>query len=213
MDLRRIRLYDPGLETIVHYDRYGVFSDPGTPQYRYYIKDREGLSRAVGEGIYPNVTGLLKDPAFQKMRRQKQLEGSDWDYVNSDNVQASFFKWASTRDQPAGVKQFYVAMMLEKAGLTVQAAKAFYAAVVHFPKAYGSTAWKTPWYVGPAALDSISYLTRKHPELGMQLKGGRVRIRNRFDDDALNDRFEVDRGRIGGLDGRDGAKRWSSSPR
>src|SRR5258706_13343271 len=150
-------LNDPGQQTIVDYDQFGSFSNLGTAQYRYYIKDREGLSRAVGEGIYPNVTGLLKDPSYQKMHYQKQLEGSDWDFVNSDNLQANFFKWGSTHEQSAGLKQFYSAMMLEKAGLYTQAVKAYYATVVHYPKALGNTSWKTPWYVGPTSLDAIAY--------------------------------------------------------
>ncbi len=60
------RLSDPGREAVVHYDHYGRFANIGTPQYQYLINDREGLSKAVGEGIYPNVSGLLKDPGFPK---------------------------------------------------------------------------------------------------------------------------------------------------
>ena len=117
-------LADSGTESIVRYDHYGHFSGVSTPQYQYYIEDREGLSHAVGEGVYPNVTSLLKDPAFQKMQHQNQLEGPVWEYVNSQNLQANFFKWSSNHDQPAGVKQFYVAMALEKAGLLAQAVQA-----------------------------------------------------------------------------------------
>jgi hypothetical protein len=189
-------LHEPGLEAVVDYSRYGEFSGIGTSRFKYYIRDREGLARAVGEGIYPNVTGLLKDPSFQKMQYEKKLQGSEWDFVNSSNLHANFFKWASTHDQPAGLKQFYVAMMLEQAGLLTHAIKAYYAAALHFPKATGSTSWKTPWYVGPAALDRVAFLTRKHPELGMRLEGGRIRIRNRFDDDPHNDSFEIDPGKI-----------------
>src|SRR5437016_5552640 len=105
------QLYDPGQEKIVNYDKYGVFEGTGTAQYRYYIKDRQGLADAVGEGIYPNVTALHNDPHYQKMQSQKLLEGRDWDYLNADNVQAGFFKWASTHDEPNGIKQFYTAMM------------------------------------------------------------------------------------------------------
>jgi len=193
-------LNDDGTESIVNYDKYGDFSGWGTPEYRYYIKDREGLAKAVGEGIYPNVTSLLKDPSYEKMHYEKRLEGSDWDFVNSDNLQANFFKWAATHEQSAGIKEFYSAMMLEKAGLYTQAIKAYYAAVVHYPKAMGNTSWKTPWYVGPTALDSVAYLTRAHPELGMKLEGGRIRIRNRFDDDPHNDVFEIAPGRVLPLD-------------
>src|SRR4029077_1766793 len=180
---------------IVDYEKYGVFTGTGTSQYRYVIRDREGLSRAVGEGIYPNVTGLLKDPAFQKAQYAGRLEGSLWDFVNTDDVQANFYKWASSQEQP-GVKQFYTADMLERAGLLTQAIKAYYACAVHFPKTAGSTFWKTPWYIGPTALDRVDYLTRTHPELGMRLAGGRIRIRNGFDDDLHNDVFEIDPCRI-----------------
>ncbi len=190
------QLFDPGSESVVDYAAYGEFSNVGTSDYRYFIKDRDGLAHAVGEGIYPNVDGLLHDPLFKKMQAEKKLEGSEWDFLNSDNPQANFYKWASTHNQPAGVKQFYIAMMLEKMGLYAQAVKAYEATVIHFPKAFGNTSWKTPWYVGPSALDSVSFLIRKHPELGMGLQGGRIRIRNRFDDDTHNDRFEIDPGRI-----------------
>jgi beta-glucuronidase len=189
-------LNDPGLEAIVDYQKYGDFRNRGTPDYQYVIRDREGLARAVGEGVYPNVTGLLKDPAFQKMQYEKKLEGNVWDFVGTDSPQIGFYKWASNHDEPGGLKQFYAAMQLENAGLYAQAIKAYYAVVVHFPKVYANTSWKTPWYVGPTALDHVAYLIRKHPELGMQLRGGRIRIRNRFDDDPRNDIFEIDPGKI-----------------
>lgn len=190
------KLSDPGLETAVPYDRYGRFAGVGSSRYQYFISDREGLSKAVGEGIYPNVSSLLKDPALKVFQREGKLNGPVWDYVNGDDVQASFFKWASNHEESPGVRQFYVALSFEKAGLLRQAAKAYYATVVHFPKAFGNTSWKTPWYVGPTALDSLSYLLRQHPELGMRLEGGRIRIRNRYDDDPANDTFEIDPGRL-----------------
>ena len=188
-------LFDPGQENVVDYDKYGEFTNVGTAQYRYLIRDREGLAKAVGEGIYPNVTGLLKDPNYQKFKYNGKLEGSLWDFVNTDDLQANFYKWASAQEQP-GVKQFYTADMLERSGLLTQAVKAYYACVVNFPKTAGSTFWKTPWYIGPTSLDRVAYLTRQHPELGMKLVGGRVRIRNGFDDDLHNDIFEIDPGKI-----------------
>jgi hypothetical protein len=195
-------LFDPGTDNIVDYEKYGVYTNLGTAQYRYLIKDREGLSKAVGEGVYPNVLGLLKDPNYQKALYDKSLEGSVWDYVNSDNVQFNFFKWASNHDQPAGLRQFYIAQMLERAGLFAQAVKAYQACVVHFPKTIGNTFWKTPWYVGPTAMDSMAFLTRKYPELAMRLDGGRVRIKNRFDDDPHNDVYEIDPGKVVPTDGK-----------
>jgi hypothetical protein len=188
-------LFDAGKDAVVPYEKYGEFTHLGTPQYRYVIRNREGLAQAVGEGIYPNVTGLLKDPTYQKFLYGGKLEGSLWDFVNTDDAQANFYKWASAQEQP-GVKQFYAAQMLEKSGLLVQAIKAYYACVVHFPKTAGTTFWKTPWYIGPTALDHVAYLTRMHPELGMRLIGGRVRVRNCFDDDIHNDVFEIDPGQL-----------------
>src|SRR5438132_1177302 len=76
-------LADPGRETIVHYEQYGDFVHRGTAQYRYIISDRPGLSRAVGEGIYPNVASLLKDPGYQAFQHQGKLEGGVWDFVNT----------------------------------------------------------------------------------------------------------------------------------
>ncbi len=189
-------LFDSGTETVVDYSKYGSFTNVGAPQYRYLIRDRESLAKAVGEGIYPNVTGVLKDPSYEKAQYAAQLEGSVWDFVNTDNPQLNFFKWCANRDQPAGLRQFYIAQMLERGGLYAQAVKAYQACVIHFPKTIGNTFWKTPWYVGPTSLDAVGFLTRKHPELHMQLEGGRVRIKNRFDDDPHNDVFEVDPGRI-----------------
>src|SRR5258706_146210 len=86
-------LFDPGQEKVVDYEKYGQFTEVGTPKYRYLIRDREGLGRAVGEGIYPNVTALLKDPAYQKAQYAGKLEGSLWDFVNTDDPQINFFKW------------------------------------------------------------------------------------------------------------------------
>jgi hypothetical protein len=188
-------LFDPGREKVVDYEKYGQFTNTGTAQYRYVIRDREGLAKAVGEGIYPNVTGLLKDPNYQKFQYAGKLEGSLWDFVNTDDVQANFYKWASAQEQP-GVKLFYTALTLEKANLLTQAVKAYYACVVHFPKTAGTTFWKTPWYIGPTALDHVAYITRTHPELGMRLIGGRVRVKNCFDDDVHNDVFEIDPGHL-----------------
>ncbi|MEW6076002.1 MAG: tetratricopeptide repeat protein, partial [Candidatus Omnitrophota bacterium] len=50
----KVVLYDSGTEDFVDYARYGTFENIGTKEYRYIIKDQEGLMAAVGEGIYPN---------------------------------------------------------------------------------------------------------------------------------------------------------------
>ena len=51
----KVSLYNPGKEDIVDYDKYGTFSGLGTSDYRYVIKNRKGLARACGEGIYPDT--------------------------------------------------------------------------------------------------------------------------------------------------------------
>ena len=55
----KIVLYDSGKEDFVNYEKYGEFQDVGTKDYKYVIKDQEGLMAAVGEGIYPNTTSIF----------------------------------------------------------------------------------------------------------------------------------------------------------
>src|SRR5258708_13718361 len=199
-------LCDPGQEKNVDYEKYGQFTGVGSPKYRYLIRDREGLLRAVGEGIYPTVTGLLKDPQYQRYQFDGKLEASLWDFVTTDDIQANFYKWASSTEQP-GVKQFYAADMLERAGLLTQAIKGYYTSVVHFPKTAGSTFWTTPWYIGPTALDPAPFLTRQHPKPHLHPDAGLIRVRNGFDDDIHNDIYEIDPGKIVTVSEQDAAHR------
>lgn len=181
-------LADPGKERLVQYERYGVFHDIGTPKYRYEVTDWKGLSTAVGEGIYPNEGGLANDPAYRAAKQAGKLDGSHWDFTFLNDPQLSFFKWAET-DEEAGVKQFYTALTLERAGLWLQAVKAYNAVLVHFPSSIGWTAFDppTPWYVGKVARDKIEAILRFHPELGMRLEGSRVVVEHGFDNDVDND--------------------------
>jgi beta-glucuronidase len=89
--------------------------------------------------------------------------------------------------EPPGVKQFYTAFILERAGLLKQAVKAYYAIIVHFPRAHGWTYWHTPWYIGPVAVSKINYILKHHPELGMKLVDAEIKIENSFDNDICND--------------------------
>ncbi len=186
------QLADPGKERFVAYERYGAFLDVGTPKYRYEVKDWEGLSAAVGEGIYPNQGSLFRDPTYQAVKKAGKLSGSHWDFVFVDDPQLSFFRWAEAEEEP-GVKQFYTALALERAGLWLQAVKAYYAILVHFPTSVGWTAFDppTPWYVGKVARDKIEAILRLHPELGMRLEGATVVVKNGFDNDAENDAVTV----------------------
>ncbi|MBI3315595.1 MAG: hypothetical protein HYZ87_01285 [Candidatus Omnitrophica bacterium] len=190
------KLYDPGLEEdIVDYEKYGSFEGKGTDHYAYRIKDRKGLAAAVGEGVYPN-SSVYKDPVHRLLVTKGRLSGSQWDYVNLEDQQLAFYKWATAHDTPA-VQQFYTALALEKLGETRQALKAYYAILVHFPTQVGWTIWHTPLYMGRLAIDRIEYLTHKHPELGLRIEGAKIRVENGYNAVISDDRFtEVDPGKL-----------------
>lgn len=191
---KRLSLAFPGTEFPVDYEKYGRFVNEGTDKYRYEIKDRKGLSLAVGEGIYPN-NSVFFDPMFEKLKKSGRLEGSQWDFVNTADTVANFYKWATVGEEP-GVALFYTALSLERAGLVKEAIKAYYAIIVHFPNSIGWTYWQTPWYPAKVAVYKIRYLCRKHPELNVELRGARIKILNGFDKDVRNDIFIVNPGRL-----------------
>ncbi|MDP3731721.1 MAG: glycoside hydrolase family 2 TIM barrel-domain containing protein [Candidatus Omnitrophota bacterium] len=190
-----IVLYDPGKEDFINYDKYGEFKNIGTKDYQYIIKDQEGLSAAAGEGVYPNTTSVRWDPEFKKAQKEKRLEGSQWDFMHSPDLEAAFLKWA-TSSEPQGVKLFYTGLILEKAGLIKHALKCYYAIVVNFPGSYGWTYWHTPWYVAQAAIAKINFLLRENPGIGYKLVGADIRIINGFDNDLSNDIAITDPGKL-----------------
>jgi tetratricopeptide (TPR) repeat protein len=179
-------LYDPGKEDFVDYEQYGEFKNVGTKDYRYIVSDQEGLSAAVGEGVYPNSISIRWDPEFKKAKEEKRLEGSHWDFLYSPDLEAAFLKWAIA-SEPQGIKLFYTGLILEKSGLIKQAIKCYYAIVVHFPGAYGWTYWHTPWYIGQAAIAKINFLLRRNPNLGYKLVDADIKIINGYDNDVSND--------------------------
>lgn len=190
-----IVLYDPGKEDFVDYGKYGEFHNIGAKDYKYVIKDQEGLAQAVGEGIYPNTTSIRWDPEYKKVQKEGRLGGNHWDFVHSPDLEAAFLKW-STAPEPQGVKLFYTASILEKAGLIEHAIKCYYAIVVHFPSSYGWTYWKTPWYVGQAAIYRIDYLLRRNPKLGYKLADADIKIINGYDNTIANDIVVTSPGRF-----------------
>jgi len=184
--LTKVVLYDSGKEDFVNYAKYGEFQGIGTKDYKYIVKDQEGLSQAVGEGVYPNTTSVRWDPEYKRALKEKRLEGSQWDFLQSPDLEAAFLKWATT-SEPQGVKLFYTGLILEKSGLIKQAIKCYYAIVLHFPGTYGWTYWHTPWYVAQAAISKINFLLRHNPQLGYKLVGADIRIINGYDNDIAND--------------------------
>jgi len=190
-----LKLYNSGTEDIINYRKYGKFHKVGTKDYRYEIVDQAGLIKAAGEGVFPNTSYVIKDPAYRKAWKEKRLEGSQWDFIYSDDLEANFYKWA-TANETWGVKLFYIGLALERAKLYKQAIKAYYAIVVHFPGAIGWTYWHTPWYPGQAAIAKVRFLCRRHPELNMKLVGAKIQIINGFDNDVKNDIAITNPGRL-----------------
>lgn len=190
-----LALSDPGTEAIVDYSKYGRFIGEGSKDYQYKILDQEGLSLAVGEGIWPNTNSVRWDRNFRRAKDEKRLEGSHWDFIYTDDHQANFYKWAIA-PEPQGVKLFYIGLALERAGLIQHAIKAYYAIVVHFPNSYSWTYWHTPWYVGRAAIYKINHLCRKHPQLKIKLQDAHIKIINGFDNDINNDIVITNPGRL-----------------
>jgi tetratricopeptide (TPR) repeat protein len=180
------KLYVPGKEKVIDYRKYGEFVSVGTQEYRYEIRDPKGLADAAGEGIYPNSSAVLKDPAYKKAKDEKRLEDSHWDFVRTDDLEAAFYKWAMA-PEPPGVKLFYTALVFEKAGMYYEAIKAYHSIVVHFPKAVGWTYWKTPWYPAQAAIAKIKHIIRSHPELNLTAQWMKIEIANGYDNNVNND--------------------------
>jgi beta-glucuronidase len=186
---------DPGTEQWIDYEQYGQFQNLGQSNYKYVIEDLEGLRKASGSGIFPNRQSIYKEKGYEDYLKSGKLEGNKWDFVNSPDYQANFYKWASESEEP-GVKLYYTAYALEMAGNYKQAIKAYYACLVFFPKALVRAPQGTPWYVAPLCISKIKYLTRKHPELGIMIEDVSIIIENRFDNGRNSEKFRVNPGRL-----------------
>ncbi len=170
----------PGTEQIVDYQRYGKFLNVGTKDFHYQITDQAGLVAASGEGIYPNIADVYRDPGYRQALKEGRLQGSHWDFVNTPDLQAAFYKWF-TAPESWGVRLFYIGNIFEKAGMYQDAIKAYHALIVNFPSTVAWTYWQTPWYPAQAAVAKIQYLTRIHPKLHLEYKWGKIRILNADD--------------------------------
>ena len=176
----------PGKKRIVDYRKYGHFQNVGTKRYHYKTNDPKGLVEALGEGIYPNTSSIYKDPNYRKVKAEGRLEGSHWDFVHTDDLQAAFYKWVLA-PEPWGVRLFYIGIIFEKAGMPYEALKAYHAIVVHFPQVVAWTNWNTPWYPAQAAIGKIKHIIRSHPEMDLQVRWMRIQITNGYDNDIGND--------------------------
>lgn len=164
----------PG-EEIIDWTKYGNFLNVGTKDFHYQITDQEGLVAALGEGIYPNISDVYRDPGYKQALKAGRLAGSHWDFVNTTDLEAAFYKWV-TAPESWGVRLFYIGETFEKAGMFLQAIKAYDSLIVNFPSTVALTYWQTPWYPAQAAVAKIQYLVRIHPELHMEFRRAKIRI-------------------------------------
>ncbi|MBZ0165194.1 MAG: hypothetical protein K8I00_00205, partial [Candidatus Omnitrophica bacterium] len=180
------KMHTPGTEKIVDYKKYGEFLNVGKKNYHYRIKDIDGLKAAVGEGIYPNIGAIYQNPGYKKAKKEGRLTGSHWDFVNTTDLEAAYFKWF-TAPEPWGVRMFYIGLIFERSGLYHEALKAYHSLLVHYPKTVGYTYWNTPWYPAQAAIAKIRHIMRTHPELNLEAKYMKVEVHAGFDNDPKND--------------------------
>lgn len=179
-------LNPPGTEIIIDYKKYGHFTGIGTKDYKYVIDDPAGLMKAAGEGIYPNTGSILKDKTYLQFLKDGKLGGTQWDYVETDDLQRAFYKWV-TASVPWGEKLFYIGLIFEEAGMLDEALKAYRAIQVHFPTSSAKTYWNTPWYPGQAAIAKIRHIVNVHPELNLKYTGAKIKITGGADNDLFND--------------------------
>ena len=190
-------VYEDADLPVLDYAEFGKMeTDPATGNPYFHIRDMEGLKKKVGRGIFPNEEALAATARFIQVEAQGLLEGSHWKFLDSKNPEAAFYKWASAGEEP-GVKAFFTAVILEKAGYIQAAIRAYHAVFVHFP---GSACWGEEgnfvWYVAPAALASIRRLCREYPSLNLEFQGGDLQIENGGDTNLENDRVRVTPGKF-----------------
>ena len=189
-------LSDPGAPSFLDYEKYGTFRNLGREGYYFEIQDMKGLREAVGEGVFPNSGAVFKDPAYHAVMSRGNVRVSHWDMLKSGDFQKSFFVWSQAPEDP-GVKTFFTAQALEKAGHILPALKAYDAALVHFPR---SACWAADgsfvWYIAPSAIGAIERLCGDYLDLNCELKGAFFDIKNGEDTDLKNDVIRVNPGKI-----------------
>ena len=189
-------LYDAGLASSLDYSQYGEFQGLGTTHYKYVIKDMAALKRDIGAGIYPDVSGILGDPQFQKFKKDGLLKDYFWDVVNAEDKRKAFYIWTQAAEEQ-GLKAFFIGKILEDAGLILPAIKAYDAALVHFPRSACLAADHSfVWYIAPVAIDNIKRLCRDYPDLQCELQGAKFEITNGRDINLANDIIKVNPGKI-----------------
>ncbi|HQP10796.1 MAG TPA: hypothetical protein PKV41_05370, partial [Candidatus Omnitrophota bacterium] len=88
VELIKPQIAAKGTVNIVDYSKYGEFQNVGTDKYFYRMKDPDGLSAAIGEGIYPNTGSIYDNPRYKIVKEEGRLEGSHWDFVRTHDLEA-----------------------------------------------------------------------------------------------------------------------------
>lgn len=187
---------DTGVPHVLDYSQYGEFQNVGQDDYRFKITNRKQLKADVGVGIYPNQGAVRTEENYAAMKGQGLLRLGHWDVLGSDNPQQAFFIWTTAHEAP-GVKSFFTARILEEAGYILQAVKAYYATVVHFPRAVGWAADQSfVWYIAPAAMGEINRLCRDYPALNLEYRDYSFDVTNGGDTQLNNDIIKMNPGRF-----------------
>jgi hypothetical protein len=174
-------LAEPG-STFVDYQKYGKFYGLGTPNYKYVVTDPAGLARAMGEGLHPNKDGILRDPAYSKLKESLELPKDNFGLWTGDPAQPqnNFLRWAASQQDPAS-KLYFVAESFKQAQMWLPALKAYHALLVQFPTASRKNSGDpNTWSVGLGELarGAILSILRLHPELGLDFKDSVVEIKD-----------------------------------
>ena len=186
----------PGTETVIDYEKYGRFVNVGTEEYRYEVTNKEGLSRAAGEGVYPNDS-FREDPEFDTFKRENPGKINPWEYVDRRSAKDNFYAWYESTEQDEGTKLYFIAEAFRRAGLVREALKAYYAVVVHFPKTFmWSADGSYYWYVAPEAIARIRKICATYPELHVQLEDAFLEIERSREGKPEQDKVKVWPGRF-----------------
>lgn len=188
-------LRNPGLSAAdVDYAAFGTPDGIGTEHFLYTVTNTQGLADAAGDGIYPNWESMMDYPEYLKADNEGLLGESHWTASGRDPLTA-LCMWSRASEEP-GVKSFFIANTLERAGLIDQAVKAYYAVILHYPtSACRGDTGDFVWYVAPASLGSIQRLCRDY-DLGYTLENASIEIRNGGDTDLDNDVVIVNPGQF-----------------
>ncbi len=95
------------------------------------------------------------------------------------------------------MRTFFSGWILEKAGHLIPAVKAYYAALVHFPRSFcWSEHHDFVWYIAQAAVERIELILRDYPQLRWDLVDASVTIEHGYDPDVSDDVIMVNPGRF-----------------